>query len=363
MTGVKAPRILEIGAHRLMSEAYPDTTDHWSTRTASASDDHPRSQVVTLASLPRLAKALSGSDYDLVVVQPGGYSPWHWQGITRALFRRSALRGDIPYFRGFGQQLLRGRVSAPVAVWDMADAPIVARHGLFLMDRSTLYFKSELPADHWRVFMGSLHRQVPTPRFRRSPRQRQRIARLRPISIGLPLGLDRHPAIAAHHDEPKTADVFFAGRVDGSSTVRARGMDELIALRAKGYTIDIPESPLPLDEYLKRCARAWLTWSPEGFGYETFRTYEASVCVSVPVLNSPPNERYKPLRHGVHCFYHEVEPGGLTRTIEQALGDRDKLQTMARAAREFVLSEHTFTALGRHVAETTLAHARSASER
>jgi hypothetical protein len=359
MTSVKTPRILEIGESRLMSEAFPDTTDHWSTVLSPSREDGPRHQLVTLGSLPRLARALADPEYDLVVIQPGGNHPWHWQGITRALFRRSALRGEIPYFPGFGQQLVRGKVSAPIAVWDMADAPIVARHHLFLMDRSTLYFKRELPTDHWRVFMGTLHQQVPTPRFRKILRQQKRIAKLRPMSLGLPLGLDRHPAIGTLHNESKISDVFFAGRVDASATIRARGLDELFALRAKGYRIDIPEQPLPHDEFLKRCAQAWLTWSPEGYGFETFRTYEASVCGSVPVLNAPTIERYKPLRHAVHCFYHDVEPGGLTRTLEQALSDRTKLAGMARAAREYVLAEHTFAALARYLAETTLATAQA----
>lgn len=353
------PRILEIGEARLMAEAYPQTTDHWSTRPSPARDDNPRNHLVTLASLPRLARALASNDYDLVVIQPGGHAPWAWQGIARALFRRSALRGEIPYFRGFGQQMLRGRVTAPIAVWDMADAPIVPRHHLFLIDLAKVYFKRELPADHWRVFMGTLHEQVPTPRFRRATKHRQRIAKLRPISLGLPLGLDRNAVVASLHTEGKTSDVFFAGRVDASSTVRKSGLDELLALRAKGYKIDIPEAPLPLEAYLKRCAQAWLTWSPEGYGYETFRTYEASICGSVPVLNAPPIERYKPLLHGRHCFYHDAEPGGLTRTLEGALSDREKLRPMAQAAREFVLAEHTFTALARYVVESTLGQARS----
>ena len=184
-----APRILEIGEHRLMREAYPQTTTHWSTAPTLA-DRGPRDRLVTLASLPALARALASSDYDLVVVQPGPFPPWHWQAIARSLFRRSALRGVMPYFRSFGPEMLRGRVAAPIAIWDWENSPFIFRHNQFLLDRATLFFKRELPVDRWRVFMRTVHERLPTPRFRMLEKQRRRVAKLRPISLGLPHGRD-----------------------------------------------------------------------------------------------------------------------------------------------------------------------------
>jgi hypothetical protein len=351
------PRILEIGEHPLMMEAFPATTSHWSTRLELDAKANGDAELVTLGSLPRLVRALSSDAYDLVVLQPTSFRFWQWQAITRSLFRRSILRGRTSYFRSLGQELIRAHVRAPIAIWDMADAPIIPSQHAFFLDRSTLYFKRELPADHWRVFMGTLHHQVPTLRFRNAAKHRRRIEKLRPISLGLPLGLDRSPMSDLHNTE-KESDVFFAGRVQGSATVRETGLKELLALRERGLRVDIPDSPLPLPEFLKRSAQAWLTWAPEGYGYETFRAYEAPFCGSVPVLNLPPIHRYKPLQDGVHCFYHAPEPGSLTRTVEMALADRARLIGMARSARQFVLAEHTFSSLGRYVAETTLAQAR-----
>jgi len=352
--GGHAPRILEIGEYRLMREAYPGSTDHWSTSMWSGVQlDAPREQAVTLASLPRLRRALAGDDYDLVVVQPGTFRPWHFGALSRSLFRRSALHGHIPYFRHFGQDMIRGGVTAPIAIWDWDEPPFIYRHNVFLLDRATLFFKRELPPDRWRVFLATLHEKVPTPRFRRVERHRRRIAKLRPISLGLPLGRDKMAAAQPLPDADKTADVFFAGRVRDSSTVRQDGLGELLALRERGIRVDIPQANLPLEEYLRRCASAWLTWSPEGYSYECFRTYEAAICGSVPVINRATVYRYRPLRHGEHCFYYDVEPGGLTQMVEAALSDRAKLTAMARAARDFVLTEHTHAALGRYVAEAT----------
>jgi Glycosyl transferases group 1 len=349
------PRILEIGDYRLMREAYPESTHHWSTSLwPSAESDGKHDRTVTLASLPRLARALASADYDVVVVQPGTFRPWHLRALSRSLFRRSALRGHIPYFRHFGQEMILGRVAAPIAVWDWDEPPFIYRHNVFLLDRAVLYFKRELPPDHWRVFMGTLHHKIPTPRFRLEEQHRRRIAKLRPISLGLPLGREALPGAQPIPDDAKTADIFFTGRIRGSSTVREAGVVELLALRDKGYRIDIPRNDLPVDDYLRRCAAAWLTWSPEGFGYECFRTYEAAICGSVPVVNRQSVHRYKPLRDGEHCFYYDVEPGGLTQTLEAALAGRARLSTMARAARDFVLKEHTQAALARHIVETTL---------
>jgi hypothetical protein len=350
---MSTPRILEIGEHRLMREAYPATTTHWSTA-ATLADRGPRERLVTLAALPALARALAGSDYDLVVVQPGPFPPWHWQAVARSLFRRSALRGVMPYFRTFGPEMLRGRVSVPLAVWDWEDSPFIFAHNQFLLDRATLFFKRELPVDHWRVFMRTVHERLPTPRFRMLEKQRRRVAKLRPISLGLPSGRAALPTAKPVPAAQKTVDVFFAGRVAGSSTVRERGLAELVALRDEGIRIDIPDKPLPLDEYLARITRAWLTWSPEGFGYDCFRTYEAAICGSVPILNRQTIERYKPLRDGEHCFHYDIEQGNLAATITHALRDRDRLNTMAVDARNFVLAEHTPAALARHIAETTL---------
>ena len=336
-----------------MREAYPETTTHWSTAPTLAHAG-PRDRLVTLASLPTLRRALASNDYDLVVVQPGPFPPWHLQAIGRSVFRRSALRGVMPYFRIFGQQMIRGNVTAPVAVWDWEDSPFVFSHNQFLLDRATLFFKRELPVDHWRVFMRTVHERLPTPRFRLLDKQRERVAKLRPISLGLPSGREKIPTARPVAPEQKTADVFFAGRVAGSSTVRERGLTELLALRDKGIRVDVPDKPLPLDEYLARIARAWLTWSPEGYGYDCFRTYEASICGSVPILNRQTVERYGPLRDGEHCFYYDAEPGNLSKTVTRALQDRGHLAGMAEAARSFVLAEHTSAALARYVAQTTL---------
>ncbi len=349
-----APKILEIGAVPFMWQAFPDTTSFyssWNSETASA-PEHGR-HIVSLASLPGLLRRIADPSFDLIVVHVPPVNPWSGRALARTVFRRSLLSGRIPACRGFGGELLRGPFKAAVAVLDFEDAATVARHNAFLLDRATLYFKRELPADHWQAFSGTLHWRVATPRFRSHPRNRARIAKLRPLSLGLPFSVaDRIGSLPPDYE--KTVDVFFAGRIRGSSTVRQRGFDELQALRHEGYVIDVSDEVLPLDQYLARCGRAHLVWSPEGFGWQCFRTYEAAICSAVPLCNRPGIERYRPLMDGVHAVYYDVEPGELTRVVRAALADPDRLRAIAAAARQHVLAHHMPAAIASHVVESTL---------
>jgi glycosyltransferase involved in cell wall biosynthesis len=350
-----APKILEIGNIPYLHEAFPQTTDFYSTwADETRSDPASGRNIVAVGNLATLARRLADPAYDLVAVQAGAYSPWSFRGLNRLIFRRDALRSSPPLIRALGPQLLRGRVAAPVAVLDLDDPAVIDRSNIFLLDKATVYFKRELPADHWQVFNGTLHWRVPTPRFRMDERQRVRIGKLRPVSLGIPFpvakGILPTPLPAAE----KKVDVFFAGRVEGSSTVRERGLRELLALRAEGLVIDVPEQPLAMDEYLARCARAWLVWSPAGYGWQCFRMCEAALCGSVPLVNYPTIEQHYPLLEGEQAIYYDVEPGGLTRAVRRALADRDRLMTLAAAAREHVLKWHTPTAIARYIVETTL---------
>jgi glycosyltransferase involved in cell wall biosynthesis len=106
-----------------------------------------------------------------------------------------------------------------------------------------------------------------------------------------------------------------------------------------------------------RCARAYLVWSPEGFGWQTFRIYEAAMCGAAPLVSRPSIERYRPLFEGIHAVYYDVEPGELARTARAALRDRERLRAIGRAARDHVKAFHTPAAIARHVVETALSAA------
>ncbi len=353
-SGPTAPKILEIGATPFMWHAFPETTEFYSTWPDEIVAAPSRGRhIVSLATLPGLARRIADPAFDLIVAHAPTSSPWSGHALVRGLFRRSVIRGNPPVIRSLGVELLRGRSAAPLVVLDFEDSIGIERSNLFLLDRAVLYFKRELPMDHWQVFARTAHWRVPTPRFRAVARDRARIAKLRPISLGLPLGAAQR-LVASPPSEEKTTDVFFAGRIDNSSTVRRRGLEELMALREEGYAIEVADAALPFDQYLAKCAQAHLVWSPEGFGWQTFRIYEAAICGAAPLLSRPSIERYRPLIEGMHAVYYDVEPGELTRTVRVALADRDRLRAIGRAARDHVKAFHTPTTIARHVVETAI---------
>lgn len=344
-------KFLEIGAPWLKT-VFPQQTICFSNfHTARTADPANGIHPISFTTLPKLYRALHDPDLSLVACRPGFYPPWHWQWINRELLSRRALQGESRLFGAFGAQLLRFPIRAPIAVLDTEDYPAIKADRMFLLSRCKLYFKRELPPDHWRLLMGTSHSNLPSRRFRQQQRYRDALAKIRPLSLGLPLesrGLMPVPP------QEKTADVFFVGDTESSSTVRAAGMKEILALRERGITVDIPQTRLPLSEFYERAARAWLVWSPEGLGWDCFRHYEALACGSVPVINQPSIDRHRALIAGTHALYYDTSPGDLTRTIVTALADKDRLRAIAHAGQSHVIAYHTPDALARYVVESTL---------
>jgi hypothetical protein len=344
--------ILEIGPRPYVAAAYPETSLFFATDPGSETP----AGATAVRSLAALWVALGRADLELIICHPNFSAPYGVRALNRGIVSSRFLKGRSPVVRAFGPELLRWRGRAPIVVIDHEDLPVINRDNLFLLDRCALWFKRELPVDHWRVFLKTAHPQLPTPRFRMAARHRAWVDKLRPISIGLPTTAEELPP----PPQPKTADIFFLARVADSSTARARGLAELRALADQGVAVDIPDAPLPRPEFYRRCAAAHLVWSPEGLGWDCFRHYEALACSAVPMINQPSIDRHAPLLAGEHALYYDPEPGGLTRAVLAALQDKPALARIAEAGRTHVMAHHTPAAIARYVVETARATRRPA---
>jgi hypothetical protein len=139
----------------------------------------------------------------------------------------------------------------------------------------------------------------------------------------------------------KTVDVFAALTLEGGTTVRNEGIKHLRKLADDGVVLDIADRRIDHAEYLERMSRAWLTWSPEGLGWDCFRHYEAPLKYSVPVINNPTIIRYAPLLDSIHAIYYDPDdPESLGNKVKLALSDKVRLRDMGHAARSHVLKYH-----------------------
>jgi len=292
-------------------------------------------------------KRLRRGEFDLLVVHATQYAPWHPRSILTTL-RDWNMRAPLGLFGLLAWRCVHLFHDVPIAVVDLGDSGRIGSHNFFLLDRCKAFFKRELPSDNWLAFAKSGYPNFPGRRWRSDERNRRRVAKLKPISLGYMASAEEMAA------PEKAADIFFAGDTDANSTVRAAGIEELRQLEAQGYAVDIATGRLDRPDYLRRMAAAWLAWSPAGLGWDCYRHYEAPLAGSLPLMNYPAIERYRPLRDGEHCVLYAVEPGGLSQAARGALADKPRLRKMAAAAAEHVRTYHSFYARAEHVTSTVL---------
>ena len=344
VAGGRPLRILEIGNHELFVHAVPQQTEFYWTglkpRGRAARVFGPLQMIRSLRKLRR-------GEFDLLVVHASQYAPWHPRSFLTVL-RDWHIRAPLGLFAIFAWRFVHQFHGVPIVAVDLGDPCIIGAHNFFLLDRCCAFFKRELPSDHWLVFCRSGYPNFPGRRWRSKEHYRQRIGKLKPISLGLP------PPPRVSLAAEKQADVFFAGTIESNSTVRTAGLRELKTLASEGYAVDVASERLQQPAFLQRMSAAWLAWSPGGLGWDCSRHYEAPLAGTVPLMNDPTILRHQPLQAGEHCVLYPVEPGGLAEAARRALADKPRLRKMAQAAAAHVREHHSFAARAEYVTSTVL---------
>ncbi len=343
MNDPKPPTIVEIG-RPFIKYALPDTRC-FASRCTTSQPGTP------LEPIWKLRSALRDPKLDLVVCHPQYFAPWSLRWWLRHISHRNMLRGYLPLTSLFAPQLLRWPARYRLAIVDLEDCRFIEKCDRFLLARCDQWFKRELPQDSWQVFVKTLHPSVPTLRYRRKEVHQKLCAKLQPLPLGIKPGTEHE-----YPSEPvaKTTDLFWAGTCAGSSTVRTSGWQAMQRLRDLGFNVDVAEKSIPKKEFIQRAAAAYLVWSPEGYGWDCFRHYEAPLCWSVPVINYPTIQRHAPLVDGKHALFYSVEGDDLVRVVSNALSDRSRLVEMARTARQHVAQHHLLPAVASYIVRKTL---------
>lgn len=337
------PSLIEIGNFVLMARVFPEKCAwYWMGKQQPGPvADYQRR--LTLPNIFDLRRKLNAPSTRLAFVHvPIRPKRTLDQGILRMLY------GD------FGALAFREALSAkhcPLVGLDFNDATELSDIALKILERSTCFFKRELPTDFRRL----LPKNASSAQVAFVERNAHK---LMPISLGL---CSSRISNLPRDCGEKKYDLFFSG--DTSSTVRKGEFCLLEKLRELGVRVCQPESRLTQQEFLKACAQSYLVWSPEGAGWDCFRHYEAAASGSVPVMNVPPITCYRRLVHNQHALYYLSDcrektasgaefgniSDGFVSTVTKALQNRQRLEQMGRDAREFVLQHHTHEAIVNHI--------------
>ncbi|WP_426958576.1 glycosyltransferase family protein [Muricoccus radiodurans] len=331
--GIQRPRVLEIGPFCLFAQAWPETTEFLF---AGAE------RYGVAGALParfRRERWRGAEGFDLVVAHTAAEDWSRPEALKRLLAPRRRADAAAALAWELARQGAGPRV--PVAVLDMHDERAIHRRDLPLLRSCVRYFKRELPANAATAFAPGL----------RGPGLDALLPKLRPISLGLSAAV---VAEAPSGPVQKEVDVFFAGHLSHAPEIRGAGLAQIEALAAEGVRVDVARKRMPRPDFLARCARARIVWSPEGLGWDCFRHYEAALCGAVPLVNLPSIRRHAPLSEGEHAIHYAVEEDGLRRAVLGALRDPGRLEAMGRAARDHMLRHHTHDALCDYVVRECL---------
>jgi hypothetical protein len=309
-------RILEITRCGFFKALHPDNTC-WIRWGSSLTADEPnRPDGFGLPTFGEILWRTRNGAYDLVVlpaVHPEHRfdEPWH-KLVAKFILKRVARSGVVP---GLVSRLAG---ACPHVIVDTGDDRRLCETTIRLFPKSLLYFKRELDLD-----------------------RTARSGRVRPLPFFLP-----NETLIPRRWQ-KDIDVFFAGTL--CNGVRSDAVEAVRNLSTRGLRVVISSAPMPYPDFMDALARAWLVLSPEGYGWDCYRHYEACLAGSVPLINRPTYRRPLFLQDRVHCFYYYPTEGALVELLLAALANKDKLMRMAEAGRRHVLANHTRSAVARYM--------------
>jgi len=310
--------ILEISRFGFFKALQPDST-HWIRWGSSLTADEPQRPDAFGFSAVADIWRIRQKAYDLIVLP--AMQPYHrFDEPPLKLVVKSVLQAGAQ-LRACCALLSRLVGSSRHVIVDLGDNSRLCETTIRLFPRNALYFKRELDLD--RI----AETQVPD--------------KVRPLPLFVPNENRSSP------QRKKDIDIFFAGSL--CNWIRMEAVEAVRNLSERGFRVVIPSAHLPYAEFMAALARSWLVLSPEGYGWDCYRHYEACLAGSVPVINKPRYRRRLYLADGVHCFYYDADRDSLAERLLALLADKGRLLRMAEAGRQHVLANHTRSAVARYI--------------
>jgi glycosyltransferase involved in cell wall biosynthesis len=301
-----------------------------------------------LLSLKRFYYLISSNKNQLIVCRINNNPNKHWSMIRFILL---SFFNKSKYFDNLiATKFFKTKLSIPFVILDFEDENYTHLDHYPLINIADIVFKRELPVNRLDLVRNSKQKLIYELISKRYGDVIELIKKFRPLPLGLPL--KNFGKFFPIEKTQKKVDIFFSGSIENNFWIRNNGYEELAKLSNRGIIIDFPSERLPPEEFYKRCARAWLVWSPVGYGWDCFRHYEASACGSVPLISYPTIERHAGLIDGVHAIFYDPSPGSLTNAAIKALENRVRLEKIAESGRIHVYKHHTPKAIAAYILST-----------
>jgi glycosyl transferase family 1 len=317
-------RVLEISRLGLFKGLQPNATDwiRWGGPLTAGEPLQP--DLPSSGTFARTVWRIGIREFDLMVLP--AIHPTHIHAQTRGKLAVKSVLRTASRFRILGSALHRfGLRSCRHVILDISDDRHVCRTSLRLFPGSAAYFKRELDLD-------DVEKGLPAEK-------------IRPLPLILP-DERRIPA-----PRKKEIDLFFAGAI--CNDTRRKAIEHARALARKGLRVVVSQEPLPYQAYMDALANSWLVLSPEGYGWDCYRHYEACLAGSVPLINRPAYRRRIYLKDGLHCFYYDAEAECLVARVPALLSNKERLAAMGEEGRRHVLRNHTRAAVARYILRAT----------
>lgn len=305
-TGPKL-RILEIGRDPWIGPTFP--TDFLSLGRSISPGNFGHKP--NLKNLPKIVWRVLRREYDVIALGPlqvDRTSGLSWRGrFVKRLISRAATSPTLSWLI---RQLVCGTRSK-VAILDVSYNTWLSRAALKLF-RPVVYFKrnllkSDRDASEWNL-------QV------------------------LPMAVEPYSAIPA----VKTTDLFVCGSYTNDARKAALAASRI--LQQLGWKVDIEEQTIAYEEYRKRLAAARMVICLQGYGFHTWRMYEAALAKAVPVIDPPPDNLIHDFVDGENCVVVVPSISAIVKKLDQVLKNPQTMEAVAERAFQDAEQKHTLIA-------------------
>jgi glycosyltransferase involved in cell wall biosynthesis len=300
-------RILEIGRDPWIGPSYPGDFLPLGRSIAPGKFGHKPN----LKGFTKVAWRILRREYDVIALGPlqvdrtSGLS-WRGRLVKRLISRVSAS----PALSWIMRRLLCGPRSS-VAILDVSYNVNLSKAALKIF-RPVIYFKRNLLKSDREAGEWNLH--------------------------VFPMAVEPHRVLST----TKTTDLFVCGAY--TNDARKAALEAARVLQQLGWRVDIEEQNIGYEEYQERLAAARMVICFHGYGFHTWRMYEAALARAVPVIDPPPDNLIHDFMDGENCVVVQPSIAAIVKKLDQSLKNPQLIEFIAGRAFQDAQQKHTLTA-------------------